>query len=295
MSQIITKIEDIADCKDNSIILADEGSFAMKGGEIRFSGKNNILFCEKGVTLENCRINFNADNSVVYISESWHPYKLDIMVNNNCVCYLGRNGYYNGALHIICSEERSVFIGDGLLMSFGVWIRTADPHLVYSIDTKTRINPSKSVFIGDHVWIGQNALILKGSRIHSGSILGGGAVLAGRKVPSNCSYAGNPAKEVARNIFWTNPCVHKWTEEDTAKNEKCGKSGPYVFAENKSTVSFDQIEERVRSAADAEGRLAVLAELAQNKDHNRFAMGGAAVNSEGIGTSLKKKMRSIIK
>ena len=46
-------------------------------------------------------------------------------------------------------------------------IRTADPHIIYDIHRK-RINPSKSVFIGDHVWCGQNVLLLKGCRVGSG-------------------------------------------------------------------------------------------------------------------------------
>lgn len=64
-----------------------------------------------------------------------------------------------------------------------------------------RINNSKSIYIGDHVWIGQNALILKNTQIGSGSIIGAMSLVSHKKVASNCVYAGNPAQKIKENIF----------------------------------------------------------------------------------------------
>ena len=297
MSQIIRSVEEIANCEDNKIILSDPESFSMKDSEIIINGKNNILYCEKGVAMEDCRMIFDADNSVIYFSEDKHIYRVEVTINNNCVCYLGKQGYYNDAVHIICSEEKSVFIGDEVLISFGVWIRTADPHLVYSAETRKRINPSRSVFIGDHVWIGQDALILKGSMIHSGSILGGGAVLAGKRIPSNASYAGNPAKEVARYIFWDEPCVHKWTSKQTKYYRKFKGEEPALYGEDESTIPFDTIDSELGARETSEEKLEYLLEISANRSRNRFAMGSIPSFEQkgGFKKRLKKAVKKLLK
>ena len=303
MSQIIRSKEDIAKCVDNKIILSDPESFSMKDSEIIINGKNNILYCEKNVAMENCRVVFDADNSVIYFSENRHVYKVDLTVNNNCACYLGRDGYYNkqetsnDQVRIICSEERTVFIGDEVLMAFGVWIRTADPHLVYSAETNKRMNPSESVFIGDHVWIGQNALILKGSMIHSGSILGGGAVLTGKKIPSNASYAGNPAKQIGENIYWAEPCVHKWTEVQTTYHRKFKGKERALFGEDESTIPFSTIDTELSSRETSEEKLEYLLEISANQSKNRFAMGSLPTFEPkgGFKKKLKKFIKNILK
>ena len=114
-----------------------------------------MLFFEEGVTLASCTLEFNGNNSLITLGKSRHAYRMSVSVFNNCVFSVGRDNYFNGPLKTIVSEERTVFIGDDCLFSFGVWIRTADPHLVYDAHTKKRMNPSKDVFIGDHVGLGR--------------------------------------------------------------------------------------------------------------------------------------------
>ena len=120
--------------------------------------------------------------------------------SNTCI-YIGRDNYFNGRATLIASERKNIIIGDDGLFSFGIYVRTADPHLLYSGETKERINESKSVLMGDHVWIGQGALLLKGSSIGSGSVIGGGAVVSGKAIPSNTVAAGNPAKVIKKKEF----------------------------------------------------------------------------------------------
>lgn len=91
--------------------------------------------------------------------------------------FLGVDNYFNERIVIIASECKHILIGGGCLFSFGVVIRNADAHLIYDINTHSRINATQSIYIGDHVWIGQNALLLKGTTIGSGSILGAGQLI----------------------------------------------------------------------------------------------------------------------
>ena len=223
------------------------------------------------------------------LGKNRHVYSMDISVNNNCSITFGRDCYFNGQLHAIASEETDIFIGDDCLFSFGVWVRTADPHLIYDAETHRRINPSRSVYIGDHVWIGQNALILKGTRIGSGAIIGAGSVVSGKTITSNSSWAGNPVRKKRDGIFWDEPCVHTWTSEMTEKHE-IRKTRKFIFNPDAHTVDFDTLHAPHESA---EERLAKhLAIGYDNLQKNRFAIRDAVPPAQkkrgSISTVIKR-------
>ena len=238
---------------------------------VRFKGTGNVLFCEEGVSLKASKINFNGSNGLIALGRNKHPYNANLTTYTNCSIVMGRDIYFNGLFHAIASEERFIAIGDGCLMSFGIWVRTADPHLVYSLETHERINPSRDVLIGDHVWIGQNATILKGTSIGSGSIVGAGAVVAGKSIESNESWAGNPARRVASGIFWTDSSVHNWTEKQTKKNNTCSPEG-FAYAPDGHTLTSQDLSEVLRRCKTAEERLEYWQSISyDNTAHNRFA------------------------
>ncbi len=240
----------------------------MVNSSIKFAGSNNILFCEKNVTLVNSTITFNANNSLIYLSESCKDYKVNLTVNNNSALYFGKNNYFNGIFTIILSEQKHFLAGDDGLYSFGIWARTADPHLIYDVESKNRINPSKSIFIGDHVWIGQNAYILKGTQIDSGSIVGAMSVLSGKRIPHNTSWAGNPAKQIKDNIFWNGACVHGWTDENTKKaQQNPGAKEIFKYSE-KEYIPFDEIDYKLSDCKSSGEKLDYLTGLSSDK--NRF-------------------------
>lgn len=128
---------------------------------IDFKGNNNIVVFEKGARFyPGSSLTFFGNNNLMYFSSNTHLYKVKVNVGHESTVYIGKNNYFNGFLNAVISERKNLIIGDEGVISFGIWIRTADPHLIYDIETKQRINGSKSVMIGDHVWLGQNSLIL---------------------------------------------------------------------------------------------------------------------------------------
>lgn len=153
----------------------------LKNASIHFAGSGNTFYCEENVTLEGCTLRFLGNNAVIYLGSNKHPYKLAADINNDVVLHMGRNNYMNQLMRIILSEQRHCFIGNSGVFSTNIYIRNSDPHLIYDCKKRFRINPTKSVYIGDHVWIGQGALILKGTQIDSGSIIGAMSVVAGKK------------------------------------------------------------------------------------------------------------------
>ena len=149
-------------------------------------------------------------------------------------------------------------------------MRTADPHLIYSAKTKKRINPSKSIYIGDHVWIGQDALILKGSKIKSGSIVGAKALVAGKTIYTGTVWGGNPAKQISNDIIWDPRCVHSWQEPDTKKNRVINNEENVYKYTKDEYVSFRSIESVLRPLSINE-KFKFLQKLNTTSAHNRYS------------------------
>ena len=213
----------------------------LTNSQININGKNNTLVCEENVNLWNSRIDFNGDNSIVYLSSNSFDYAVNISINENNICFIGKNNFFNGITTIVLSESKNVIIGSNCLFSYEVSLRVADVHLIYHTKTKERLNPSKSIYIGDHVWLGQNALILKGTRIGSGSIIGANSVLSNKIVPSNTTFAGSPARLTKEDTFWIGYSVHPWNEKTTKEYSKFDSEN-FVYTPDDNSLDFGKIE-----------------------------------------------------
>ena len=164
--------------------------------------------------------------------------------------------------------EKNIFIGDNCLFSFGIWIRTADPHLIYDIKTYHRINPSKSVFIGDHVWIGQNSTLLKGSVVASGSIVGANSVVT-KVVPSNVVVGGNPCKIVRKNVFWDKHVVHNYTKKET-KDSLILESDEFIYKDG--NFDFGKLDLDLKKFVTSDNKLNYLKNNICMHDTNFFVI-----------------------
>lgn len=252
----------------------------MKDSVIRFQGANNVLFCEPGVSLERSSLSFHKNDSLIVLGRSHDSYKLSVSINNRNTLFIGRENYFNGILNIVLSERKHFFVGSDCLFSFGIWVRTADPHLIYDCESKKRRNPSKSVYIGDHVWIGQAAFLLKGTEAASGSIIGAGAIVSGKHIPHNTVWGGNPAKMLSKGIFWDPSCVHAWSQEMTVasmeydryvKRMQDRRIDAFIYhADSETAVPFSEID-RTLDRMSTEERLQYLTAYLDDGRHDRFA------------------------
>lgn len=241
----------------------------MVNSQIRFFGSGNILYCEDGVKLVDSSIEFYGNNAVCILKKSKHNYLLSVSLYHNSVIHIGRNNYFNQILQGIASEQKHIFIGNNCLFSVDVVLRTADPHLVYSVEDGKRINSSKSIFIGDSVWVGQHVFLLKGCKIHSGSIIGAGSVVANKKIPSNCSVGGNPCKIIKEDVFWDGRCTHAYLDEQVRRvsTSYCEEK---IFSYNKQEyISYEHVEDVMSVINTAEKKLENLLKVSEAK--NRFA------------------------
>lgn len=253
---------------------------------INFKGKNNILFCEKDVTLENSRIDFNNDNSILYLSSNKNNYKVNLSLNINNLVFIGKNNFMNGTITLVLSEGKNIIIGENNLFSYNIGLRVADVHLIYSSKSHERINPSKSIFIGDHVWIGESVRILKGCIIGSGSIIGANSVLSNKKVDSNTSWAGNPAREIKKDIFWDDKSVHAYTKEKTLKTMN-HPTDEFIYSKDNYTLPLETIDETIDKLSSAEVKKEFIINTLVKNNKNRFYY---QTNQESLLKKIYKKI-----
>lgn len=236
------------------------GTFtSIQNSSINFSGQGNILYVADGVKLNNSNIEFKGDNSIVYLGGNKNNYYVNIIVHDSNVVFFGKNTYINNRMLLIASESKHIFIGNGCLFSVDIVLRNADAHLIYDALSKKRVNNTKSIYIGDHVWVGQNATVLKGTKIGSGSVLGAESVISNKTVSSHSIWAGNPARKIKDGIYWSEECVHSWNADKT--KEYTVKDDLFPFFYDDSVIPLDSFDERLSSILLAHERMEFINEF----------------------------------
>lgn len=144
-------------------------------------GSNNKLIIEEGVGLKNLIIYMGGDNNLVYIK---------------------RKTQIAGKTELAVMEGTKIEIGEDSLFSANVTFRAGDSHSVIDAESGIRVNLSKDIIVGDHVWIGNTVIVTKGTVIGHHCVVATGSVLTGKTYPNNCAIGGNPAKVVKDGISW---------------------------------------------------------------------------------------------
>lgn len=268
--EIVKSLEDIEKLEKNRI----EGHPEITKTQITFKGSNNILYCEGNVKLVNAKFSFEGNNSIVYLSSTLNSqYSFNLVIYNESTFFIGREANMSSPININIQENQNVIIGTEVTISSGVNIRTADIYPIYDIESKQRINFSKSVLIGDHVWLGHLAYISRGAKIGSGAIVGNDCFVPHNAVVySNTYVLGNPAKSFNNNVFYvTNFLAHHRAESSLETKEYKSDVFLYEFV-NQETLDFDKIDQILKSL-NIDDRLEFIQKLfVRNKRKNRFSI-----------------------
>lgn len=177
-------------------------SALLKNVNIKIIGNHNVVKISKFTRLSNCNIIIIGDNNIINIGE----FTINNNVNFNIEddgnkIYIGEKTALYGEVDLSAIEGTIIQIGRDCLFSSDIDFRTGDSHTILDSDNK-RINPSKNIIIGNHVWIGTRSLVLKGSEISNNTIVGAGSLVNKRFDEPNVTIAGMPAQIVKRNTNW---------------------------------------------------------------------------------------------
>ena len=176
-----------------------------KGLRCKFKGRDNrvVIGGKSPSSVINCHINVYGSNNKVTIEEGVGLKSLTIyMGGDNNHIYIKRNTQIAGKTELAVMEGTKIEIGEDSLFSANVTFRAGDSHSVLDAGTGERINPSKDIIVGDHVWIGNTVIVTKGTVIGNHCVVATGSVVTGKMFPDNCAIGGNPAKVVKEGISW---------------------------------------------------------------------------------------------
>ncbi|KAF1297239.1 hypothetical protein BAU15_06740 [Enterococcus sp. JM4C] len=206
----------------NRIIINDaegvDSDLVLKNTKIAFKGERNVVVVDKGTNITNSSITFEGNDSLVYIKKSRNPVNIRASVFSETCLFIDTGASFNGAISISLSERENVLIGKDCMFSFGIWLRTSDVHLIYDLQGN-RINNSKGIILGDHIWVGQDVHFTKGSMVGSGTVVGAKSLVSGI-LSSNCTYAGIPCRKIKSDTFWDRPSTHNYSREQTKESQK---------------------------------------------------------------------------
>ena len=253
---------------DNKII----GMPKLIDSKINFRGKNNILVCDNNIELENIILDFNGNNSIVYLTSDLRDL-FHLTVYNNSSVYIGRDVQVNSSVNMTIHESQNLIIGDDCIIEDEVYITTADDYPIYESQSKKRINYSNSVYIGDHVWIGKRTIISRGVKIGSGTIISNASFIPPNfKIQSNVLAYGNPAKIIKKDVFFIKDFTGPFKNEESF-NSKDYKSSVFIYEILKNeTLSITDIDD-ILNKLDVESRWEFIQKLlVQNKRKNRFCI-----------------------
>lgn len=174
----------------------------LKQCTVLVKGKNNEIVIEDYTRLIHTSIIIQGNNNKVVIGRKCYLKDAEIYIEDSGgMISIGKDTSICGKTHLACIEGRKIEIGEGCLFSSDIVLRTGDSHSILNLDGK-RINPSKDIKIGNHVWIGNRAILLKGSEIGDNSIVATGTVVTKKFEIKNIILGGNPSKIIKENITW---------------------------------------------------------------------------------------------
>lgn len=176
-----------------------EGTF-----EVVFRGSGNVLKVGRRPRLTRLKVVFDCSDGRMVIGPGNGSLSLNVRVGQDSRIRIGRDTTSTDVVGMSATEGTRIVVGQDVMFASNIQVRADDGHPIFDVRTGRRVNVSKDIRIGEHVWIGWGCTVLGGSEIGNGSVLGVGSVLKGR-VPNNAIAVGVPARTTRRDIAWERP------------------------------------------------------------------------------------------
>ena len=169
--------------------------------KIKFVGSKNIIQAADSLFYK-CKIFISGSNNTILIGKDCKlKYVTFCIEGDNNHIEIGNECAFCGRTELSCLEGTKIIIGNRLLSSSDVFLRTSDSHSVYDL-FGNRTNLPRDIVVGNNVWICQKSSLLKGSVIPNNCIVAYGSIVTKAFSLENCIIGGSPAKVIKDNIKW---------------------------------------------------------------------------------------------
>lgn len=203
LGEEVVSLESYADDRGNTILYDGPRNPNVR---VRFRGSNCVVRVHHSCHVNSLVVDFNADNGVFELGSNTarRTFSASVRVGQDAKVRIGDDVSSTAGVVISAVEGAEVSIGNDVMFASENQLRADDGHPIFDVRTGRRVNWSRDVVVGDHVWFAWGAVALGGATIGSGSVLGLRSVLTGA-VPNNCVAVGVPARVVRRDIAWERP------------------------------------------------------------------------------------------
>lgn len=168
------------------------------GNTVEIGKKTRIRYCDIHVTGSGNKLVFKDGANLKGVC-----IELD---GNDCTLIIGKDCVIGENCFISCRERGTqLTIGDKCMFSRNVKVMTSDGHDI--VKQGQRINPAKSIHIGNNVWLADNVTVLKGVSIGNNSVVGINSTLT-KSINHNVVAVGNPARVIQEETNWANELTY---------------------------------------------------------------------------------------
>jgi acetyltransferase-like isoleucine patch superfamily enzyme len=195
----------------------------VRGSRVRERGKRNHVTV-RGVNMVRTQIQVEGEDNILELLPGTRLFDSCIRIlGSGHHIQIGRDCIFDRLLLNVQSRNAAVVIGDGTeaapvrmdlvepdvslnigrdcMISRGVEILCSDSHPLIDVASGRRLNPPKSVVIGEHVWLGAYTIVLKGATIGSHSVIGLRSTVSS-KIPDGVIAVGSPAMVIRSGVTW---------------------------------------------------------------------------------------------
>jgi acetyltransferase-like isoleucine patch superfamily enzyme len=180
----------------------DLGKARLHRVRIEIEGDRNLIHLHPTCKLVNTSFRLLGNNLSVDLGERvkisrWGEF---LLMGNDASIRIDHHTTVESA-RFVAHGGTELEVGPDCMFAYDVEVTTSDSHSILDAKSGERINPDRSVRIGEHVWLGARSVVLKGVSIGDQSIIATGSIVS-KDVGSGVLAAGSPARQTKDGVTW---------------------------------------------------------------------------------------------